>query len=796
MSLKDKILFILFFLLILGFCGGLHLRGEESAHNNNGHIIAQLACQAPPHERLTNKVIGTPDPVYKDHFGVNEEIWVAVNPKTCAIDYKYKEARLYVVNHRSAAQWQDNTRLKDVSTDGYEMITIQPGCANNNYTRIWEKPSVRDKGYDVVVDFPPLGYYNKGRDILDGLERKGFSVPWLWVCIESISFNYNHDCNSSIAIDIRKNQEREVRVPEWKKGECPWPAAYIKNKSITINAIFSAACCIKSAKISADTISGDLGNIIPETVSFNEDGFSSPVFFQVSSPAPNNIRSFFQEWRWYYEDVNALNSPKIHIGDSINKIYILLSEPWPPWTKSGPTEPWTDVLDLVCLWTDGQTTQENALEKIIQELYCSIGGQYLSGAETYSVGGSSSGDFKLSLFLQNIPKVYRVNCYDMGKAAVTFSNVVGCNLDYKYSTPFGCLCCVKLIGKDWSCKRNFRNHAFAGIGDRISDACLVVDNTSNLCDCSDKPSPGWLINIPWDEYKKKVVKHGEPSCPETIPFGILGGSTKEPSSFFKKQLQTAKIKYDFANWKIETRKVIPGIRISEKTLPQLRKMEKVWKDNYSIEKIKNITYPVIQKLWAEDNRLDSQLAITMVVTPTFNAAKRYLIYHYATTSGKLPEREKEKDIGNICFLTTTGHGHFSSIDFIRYNVLIMIWARGQIKYKLKSTAGQLDKLLLKEKPASCYLKLKQIPRITHFSCEDTKIKWREHVPLHLEINNPAAGQVRCLWEMSGGGIEKDLQGNFIYYAEEKGNQKITVTAVNDLGLWDSKSLEIQVSHEE
>lgn len=108
-------------------------------------------------------------------------------------------------------------------------------------------------------------------------------------------------------------------------------------------------------------------------------------------------------------------------------------------------------------------------------------------------------------------------------------------------------------------------------------------------------------------------------------------------------------------------------------------------------------------------------------------------------------------------------------------------------------AKKLDELLLKKKPVKYYSNLKEIPKITRFSCKKKRIKWGESASLSLEVKNPENKKLRFRWRMSGGGIEKDCNGNYVYYGGETGKQTITVTVINDAGLHDSKSLEIEVA---
>ncbi len=269
----------------------------------------------------------------------------------------------------------------------------------------------------------------------------------------------------------------------------------------------------------------------------------------------------------------------------------------------------------------------------------------------------------------------------------------------------------------------------------------------------------------------------------------------------KKRLETVKGKYHYDKWGPETGNVIPGVLISEKIFPQLKTMRKMWEtDDYSIEHIQDTTYTKIRKWWKLKDS-PSQVEVTMVVCPSFTAAKEYLIAHYANTEmppqiTKPAGKEVGMDIGNVCFAAKTKKQEsFAGIDFIRHNVIILMRAEGDFKDQLGTIAKTVDDLLQKKEAAKNVSELEEIPTITRFSCEKAKIKRGESVPLHLEINNPGQLQLHYSWKMSGGGVEKDLTGNFVYYGGDEGKHTITVTVLNDLGLHFSKSLEIEVVEE-
>jgi hypothetical protein len=486
------------------------------------HKTAQLACQAPPRDATTGKLIDAANPIFRDTFSPREEVWVALDVNMFK---KKKEARLYVIQN-TVADLPDKHPLVDV-TCKVEEIKIDPIPGRSEgfiYIPVWNHPRFYQDGYDVVIDFKPFGDYDVGQDIVDGLhpegylDVKGFHVPEYWVCLESISLNHMPICSYCDAINIRQNWNKDIRPPEWEKSGESYPAAYIKNTCITVKTVFSASTNLNKADIGACRCLGRLGDLREEEVKFNEchdDYKSGSMIFLVYFPTPTEITSFYQEWKWYFkypetEDVFS-------IGRSKNKIFVILKEPNSPWKTIGKSRPWTEVLDLACTWAHGETTPEGAAAKIAYYLYNHIGAEYLRGNYSESPMG---GGFELTKFLKDIPNVKHVNCVDMAKALVTFSNVLGCGTDYRYCDPFGTsLKCIRAVGNS----RNFDDfnyHTFARIGNKIFDPTFYY--VSGSTDCPPlSHSFQILADIPWEKYKEKIVKEGTVSCPKKYDFKIV-----------------------------------------------------------------------------------------------------------------------------------------------------------------------------------------------------------------------------------------------------------------------------------
>lgn len=281
--------------------------------------------------------------------------------------------------------------------------------------------------------------------------------------------------------------------------------------------------------------------------------------------------------------------------------------------------------------------------------------------------------------------------------------------------------------------------------------------------------------------------------------GNLWGAPQEIS---RERINQVMERYDYANWEAGDGKVTPGVKISETVLQKFgsKRMKRAWKkDIYSTGKVGGTpySYSIIRKYWKSEDK-NSFLDVTMVVSPTPEAAKKYLILRYAGSQvGPDLVRPAGRDIGiglgSVCFVSRTKElGSLSSIDFIRNNVVIMIRAEGSFRMELEAMAREVDALLLRESHADNYSQLKRIPTITRFSCERITINLGETVPLHLEVNNTKQRELRYSWKISGGGVEKDRNGNFFYYGGEAGKHTVTVTVLNEVGLQHSRSIEIEV----
>lgn len=267
----------------IGFC----IQDEGAADD----IEQKMTCQAP-----SPPPPAAPNPKYKDTFSPSEAVWVAINPIVQGQNYAGKNAKIYVINQLPKSSYAHGMTLTDV-TGGPKTTVIQPGCANVNYNLIWANP-VAGK-YDVVIDFPPFGVYDKGTDIVDMMDPVGLLVGDPDIEVRRIKFNWGV---GSGAVNLKDHVTNAlVPVPEWDKTiNRSEPAAYTRGTVITIKAQFYK---LSSTAPDAVVIWADLGQgitLLPQTVNFAGASESAYVDFTTAVPSPNYINKNDFVWQWYY----------------------------------------------------------------------------------------------------------------------------------------------------------------------------------------------------------------------------------------------------------------------------------------------------------------------------------------------------------------------------------------------------------------------------------------------------------------------------------------------------------------
>jgi hypothetical protein len=143
---------------------------------------------------LTPRIAGRPlshRPYFRftSNFPKGTDVYAALDPDALPQGLVSQRAALYVIRHKSAADWAASNVLDDISGPGMtaavKVVPIVPGCINWNDTLVWPNPQVPGR-YDIAVDFGnnapnPENFVADGRldpplDMVDGYVRVGFYV--------------------------------------------------------------------------------------------------------------------------------------------------------------------------------------------------------------------------------------------------------------------------------------------------------------------------------------------------------------------------------------------------------------------------------------------------------------------------------------------------------------------------------------------------------------------------------------------------------------------------------------------
>ncbi len=126
---------------------------------------------------------------FTDTFQVGEDVWGTLDPNALDPAHTAKAAAIYVVPHKTAAQWTADNSLSHLAVLGgnaaVQKWITQSWCANANLRLLW--PNATQVGdYDVVVDFGNNSstlagfaqddHYDMPLDMIDGYIVPGFRI--------------------------------------------------------------------------------------------------------------------------------------------------------------------------------------------------------------------------------------------------------------------------------------------------------------------------------------------------------------------------------------------------------------------------------------------------------------------------------------------------------------------------------------------------------------------------------------------------------------------------------------------
>lgn len=289
--------------------------------------------------------------------------------------------------------------------------------------------------------------------------------------LEAIQFNHDPTDARRDALNLRRNFQQPVAVPEWQRGRSVTAndsvAAYalqdVLGHPVTIRARFQrlvpqlAAAQVRAVQprlpweawaATWPTVSpywwqyllqakaNVLGEVAPQTVVFRPSGESDFVTFTLQQTRLASCGVGVHEVVWHWQYRLGIADPWIDFAVTRHLIYTLVRAPGLPWTPAPGTPDntqlvWTDVLDFACRWAWGARSPDEAAGAITRAIY-QLGQGLLSydctlGATAYAFEWLLLSEF-LELLRGGIGRGRFVNCSDCAAIVSTFANALGADL--------------------------------------------------------------------------------------------------------------------------------------------------------------------------------------------------------------------------------------------------------------------------------------------------------------------------------------------------------------------------------
>ena len=251
-----------------------------------------------------------------------------------------------------------------------------------------------------------------------------FSTDDIGVWPYEIKFDYETG-HSNDAINIRKDVNDDVSVPEWINWAQRSGFAYIKGQSNRkIQVRFNSNCDSMHLLINFNVVSGTgFGEICNFFVAnyYKLDWIT--LTLEGSVPNSVDIRNFTWEWEIYAISNDPAYCSDMSDYNTYHSYYTLLATPQAPMA-----EPWTDVLDYACDWASGQSTDAGVLSSLTSGLYNS-GLDYDGFQSHYKLNppwpNTTKTIFDLTDFLDDWNKA---DCQDCGMFLSIISSSLGASL--------------------------------------------------------------------------------------------------------------------------------------------------------------------------------------------------------------------------------------------------------------------------------------------------------------------------------------------------------------------------------
>lgn len=336
------------------------------------------------------------------------------------------------------------------------------------------------------------------------------------------TIEFNHDPNSAVtsAMNIRRNKDFEVLVPEYDSAVPRSPAescaaysiADTARQSVFIRVTFGIPAAVGTTTYEVRALGGGvMGPLAPVAVVFADGNTVATVELPLNKRTFSAIGLHDISWRWQVKFKHTW----LDLVGTAHRIYIVLAVPNAPWTQefADKRNPWTDLLDESCARAAGARTAVDAARKLVAAINSRYALRYdiIKGSIRYGFIGFNS-PFALTNWIEYVirggaptdpkfcptsaeqyPDYLIVNCNDCAASLALMGKVVGAPLEYFFHQPFGYLNYVEPIGRrkcnnpfygcgggypaalpaDYEPRSRFANHTYTKLpSGRNFDACL------------------------------------------------------------------------------------------------------------------------------------------------------------------------------------------------------------------------------------------------------------------------------------------------------------------------------------
>ncbi len=337
--------------------------------------------------------------------------------------------------------------------------------------------------------------------------------------LTTITFNHDLFSASTSALNIRRNKDLDVFVPEYDVTVPRTPAescaAYAKQETAGQNVLVRVEFTIAApANVTYEVRAlggGILGGIDTSTVSFFGGGTRQTVDLPLMHRDFSRVARQDITWQWEFRPQGGASWGPL--ASTSHRIYVVLKVSPAPWTQipADKRNPWTDLLDVCCVTAAGCQGGVEVTEKITKSVHSNYSLRYdiSTGAPRYGfwVTGTlfhltnwinyvlKGNPPSAPLFCAGSPEQYKdfwiVNCYDCAASTALMSRLLGADSRYYFHSPFGYLNYVLPIGRGkcnnpfYDCWGNnpevgpdaqrtrFGNHAYQKLGGTKNyDACM------------------------------------------------------------------------------------------------------------------------------------------------------------------------------------------------------------------------------------------------------------------------------------------------------------------------------------